>query len=93
MMMMSHYCIIKQVIYLFGLMTHKQMDRQAWLLAQPDRLFFSLSSWRIAISRPLIAKDKLFHRQNAVRNFLISSTWPAYPIHMTCLSNPRDSKL
>ena len=28
----------------------------------------------IAISRPLIAQDKLFHRQNAVRNFLIPST-------------------
>ena len=25
-------------------------------------------------SRPLIAQDKLFHRQNAVRNFLIPST-------------------
>ena len=29
---------------------------------------------RIEISRPLIAKDKLFPRQNAVRNFLIPST-------------------
>ena len=29
---------------------------------------------RIEISRPLIAQDKLFHRQNAVRNFLIPAT-------------------
>ena len=28
----------------------------------------------IHVSRPLIAQDKLFHRQNAVRNFLIPST-------------------
>ena len=47
--------------------------------------------WRV-FSRPLIAQDKLFHRQNAVRNFLIPSTWPAYPVHMTCLSHPRDLK-
>ena len=31
----------------------------------------------ITISRPLIAQDKLFHKQNAVLNFLIPSTWPA----------------
>ena len=54
-----------------------------WIQIKPDILF----------SRPLIAQDKLFHRQNAVRNFLIQSTWPAYPIHMTCLSHPRDFKL
>ena len=48
---------------------------------------------KVRISRPFIAQDKLFHRQNAVRNFLIPSTWPAYPIHMTCLSHPRDFKL
>ena len=29
---------------------------------------------RTQFSRPLIAQDKLFHRQNAVRNFLIPST-------------------
>ena len=28
----------------------------------------------IAFSRPIIAQDKLFHRQNAVLNFLIPST-------------------
>ena len=29
---------------------------------------------RIMYSRPIIAQDKLFHGQNAVRNFLIPST-------------------
>ena len=47
----------------------------------------------IEFSRPLIAQDKLFHRQNTVLNFLIPSTWPAYPVHMTCLSHPRDFKV
>ena len=31
-------------------------------------------TYRTHFSRPLIAQDKLFHRQNAVRNFLIPST-------------------
>ena len=56
-----------------------------------DTLIFGRLEY--TFSRPLIAQDKLFHRQNAVRNFLIPSTWPAYPIHMTCVSHPRDFKL
>ena len=42
---------------------------------------------------PLMAQDKLFRKQNAMRNFRIPSTWPAYPIHMTFLFHPPDFKL
>ena len=53
------------------LMSAKSNDITKSILVQ--KIAYS-SIYDIIISRPLIAQDKLFHRQKAVRNYLIPST-------------------
>ena len=71
-------------------------DIYATVLSYPPYIGFCMPVYLsvflsdIRISHPLIAQDKLFHRQKLCgislshqHDLLIPSTWPAYPIHMT----------
>ena len=83
----------KKIQYVFESYSLTPLDMCTWL--RPKFLVSNQKEESIStcIQMVTLYQIQLFHRQNAVRNFLIPSTWPAYPIHMTCLSHPRDFKL
>ena len=81
----SVFGILFETLLLLGLpeLNHDQTNMQVGftkgmtptmatlLLSEAD---YGSKTQRKPFSRPLIAQDKLFHRQNAVRNFLVPST-------------------
>ena len=55
----------------------KLVGKSIWSIRYEKHIIDCDKMWcvyKTYFSRPLIAQDKLFHRQNAVRNFLIPST-------------------